>query len=144
MKPPELKFGDPSVKDVDASVKNKFRWAWFNDEVDLDLGPKYQKMKLKVGDTLFKTPEAGVCWCKLCCRNVVYSSSGKKALNQHIKTPHHARKWKHLLDTKPLFFETFHKDAVPVGSVDDDLNSTDQSQNDSLAKAEVSFILCRA
>ena len=107
MAPPLLKCGDPCVKDIDASVKNKFRWAWLEEEVDLGLGEKYKKVR--VGETLHKTKEAGSAWCSLCCKTVTYSSSGKKALLQHMKKPVHANKWKQRLDNQQI---TIEKDAV--------------------------------
>ena len=79
MPPPHLPRGDVRLKDIEKSVKNKFRWDWLDHEV-LIAGSK-----VKIGDTILKREEAGLAWCSLCCKDIRYASRGRAVIVSHLE-----------------------------------------------------------
>lgn len=82
-----LTLNDPSAKDIDSSVKNKFKWNWLQEHELVGGCP--------VGyDCFTKISLPGQVLCKLCGDKINYASSGKKALRHHINSPKHLKVWK--------------------------------------------------
>ncbi|XP_058862014.1 uncharacterized protein LOC131696631 isoform X1 [Acipenser ruthenus] len=63
-----------SLKEEEKKVKNKWRWAWL-DEQD-SAGRQFRGWCRKIS-------EAGVCYCIVCNKTIVYGGNGKKVLVKH-------------------------------------------------------------
>ena len=59
MPPDLLSVGDVRVKDIDKACKNKFRWPWLDEVVDLGAGIG----KVKIGDAFHKMAKAAHALC---------------------------------------------------------------------------------
>lgn len=68
------------IKDIDKSIKNKWRWAWIED-VGSDGKP--------FGSWCQKLRQPGACYCTVCARKLMYGTSGKKVLSRHELDPVH-------------------------------------------------------
>ena len=88
-------INDPSVKDIDKTVKNKFRWSWLQEKVKLDGNDlSFECFK--------KLTSPGHVLCTLCTDKINYASSGKKALQKHVSSPKHVKAWKFKRDNLTL------------------------------------------
>lgn len=65
---------DCDTKKVDKGLKNTWKWEWLERKVGDEL----------VGRFLRKLNSRGIAFCELCSKNISYSTSGWKALQQHI------------------------------------------------------------
>ncbi|ELU18556.1 hypothetical protein CAPTEDRAFT_209568 [Capitella teleta] len=94
--------GDPQAKaiDVQACVKNKFRWEWLDTKVNLRVGK--DSVTVKIGDSIAKMEKARAAYCTLCNKPVQYGSAGKGALAQHLEKPCHLDRWKARRDNEQL------------------------------------------
>ena len=68
MGPVYLKRRDPSAKEIDYQVKNKWKWEWLEIIVDL------QFCLVKLADCFEKLAKAGMAWCSLCDAEVKYET----------------------------------------------------------------------
>lgn len=81
------------VSDIDKTVKNKWRWAWLNEMGDngKPFSSWCKKMKM-----------AGVCFCVVCHKKIVYGSNGKKVLARHQSEASHKASVRSLQHTSSL------------------------------------------
>lgn len=77
-----VKNGDPNAREIDSTVKNRFKWTWFEESVS------YRNEELTFS-VFKKVAKPGVCFCTLCHELINYGSSGKKALAQHVRKEKH-------------------------------------------------------
>lgn len=74
----ESKFMKPREDvTIDKGLKNKWHWAWI-EEIGRDGKPFGSWCK-----------KLGACFCTLCSRKLMYSTSGKKVLPRHELDPGH-------------------------------------------------------
>lgn len=87
---------DPSIsiEELDKNIKNKFKWNWLDEEVTFHDSKSFEH-KIYLRDIIEKstTCRAGHAWCKICCDELNYGSSGKKALRKHVLLKKHISKW---------------------------------------------------
>ena len=70
-----------NIQQIDAEVKNKWRWDWLGTVVCGDTLKNHGIQKLKI---------AGKAYCRLCGGNpILYGKGGKKTLADHCRTSHH-------------------------------------------------------
>lgn len=74
---------DAEARRIDADIKNKWRNEWLQEE---------DRVKRKFSLWLKKTDEAGVAWCHLCSKRLVYKSNGKKVLIAHSSDHQHVER----------------------------------------------------
>jgi hypothetical protein len=65
----------------DSSVKNKFRWEWFQNIIN----------GVAVGNWARKVVTPGLCMCILCNHVIKYGSSGKKSFESHANSVRHCQ-----------------------------------------------------
>ncbi|XP_041099112.1 uncharacterized protein LOC121309988 isoform X3 [Polyodon spathula] len=81
-----------SLKEEEKKVKNKWRWAWL-DEQD-SAGRQFRGWCTKID-------EAGVCYCIVCNKTIVYGGNGKKVLAKHANCDQkHAAKMREVIAGK--------------------------------------------
>ncbi|MGH0158221.1 UNVERIFIED_CONTAM: hypothetical protein FKN15_041165 [Acipenser sinensis] len=81
-----------SLKEEEKKVKNKWRWAWL-DEQD-SAGRQFRGWCRKIS-------EAGVCYCIVCNKTIVYGGNGKKVLVKHANCDRkHAAKTREVVTGK--------------------------------------------
>lgn len=78
---------DPSVKEIDAGVKNKFKWTWLQESCIVD----GHTLSL---DCYSKVSLPGKVLCTVCNDTINYATSGKKALLNHVRLAKHVKAWK--------------------------------------------------
>ena len=83
---PYLKFSE-AIANIDVTkdgkpIRNFRQWSWLS-EVSGD-GYKFETW-------CKKPPRSGVCMCTLCGKNIVYGTSGKKALRKHADLDEHKK-----------------------------------------------------
>ena len=93
---PLVTKNDPSVADIDKSVRNKFKWQWLQEKVDYSF--KTGKLAgvtqhIIVGKVLAKSTKPGYAWCNVCEDEINYGSSGKRALKIHLQQAKHITKY---------------------------------------------------
>ena len=76
--------GKDNVKEIDAGVKNVFKWEWMEFEVDGQM----------LGQFIRKLFAAGKAHCTLCQKEINYASRGRKALESHCQMKIHLDKIK--------------------------------------------------
>jgi hypothetical protein len=64
------------IKDLEKAVKNKFCWAWLEDENMSKIGRK--TMKCRIGDCIRKIDVPGRIVCTWCNDVINYEKGGKK------------------------------------------------------------------
>ncbi len=86
------------LKEIEAGVKNKFRWNWL-EEKDAD--------GHFLSDNIRKLNVAGQCKCIVCNVIIKYGSSGRKSLVGHGRTENHKqmRRLKETNETLPAMFQ---------------------------------------
>jgi hypothetical protein len=67
-----------SLKDLEKSVKNKFRWDWLSEEVESKSLFRGKTLKGKIGDCIRKVDVAGRAQCTWCNDVINYEAAGKK------------------------------------------------------------------
>ena len=75
---------DISARQVDAGIKNKFKWCWL-DETETLPGGKSIQFK----ECFKKVSLSGKVLCVFCNDTINYASSGKKALHSHVRLTKH-------------------------------------------------------
>lgn len=74
-------------------IRNRWQWTWLS-EVSDD-GHAF-------GDWCKKISQAGVCFCTVCGKSIVYGSSGKKALRKHANLEDHVKAMRSVDNTTRL------------------------------------------
>ena len=72
-----------NINEIDATVRNKFRWEWLSDQ-DPN-GDFYSDYVRKIG-------KAGYVVCKWCDKQINHGVAGKKGLSDHSKSIKHKKK----------------------------------------------------
>ena len=70
-----LNVGD-DLKAAEKNIKNKFRWPWFDERINVKLPGGGDEITIKVGDTLKKLKHPGKVYCGLCLCAVSYGTEG--------------------------------------------------------------------
>ena len=116
--------------------KNKFKWQWLDEEVEL-CGKKVQ-----FGSCLEKHEAAGKFYCMLCQRDMTYATRGKVALKAHLTNAKHIAAWKASIENLKLTVDA-------TGTVSTDAANTETKSGNVLpmdrrANSEVCFktIMC--
>ena len=87
---------EEAVAKVDASCKEKFRWAWLDKTVTLKLKDKNgedMNVEKKLREFIVKGYTCGVCMCKICGnKSIKHANRGITSITDHVKTPSHIKK----------------------------------------------------
>lgn len=92
---------DSSIKEIDKGLKNRFKWEWLNKSVEVEDEDKI-KYKIKFDLCFEKLYVPGRVLCTHCNDEIKYGTSGKKALEMHVKNPKHIKAWKTRKDNMEL------------------------------------------
>lgn len=81
---PYMLEGDPRLADVEAKVRNKWRWEWL-DETDSSEAKRSHRHWCQ------KLQLPGTCFCTVCSKPIKYGMNGKKKLREHADHPDHQK-----------------------------------------------------
>jgi hypothetical protein len=99
--------------DKEANVRNCWVDSWKSVELDcqfVDNG-KEKTVRVRLGDSIAKVDRPGIAMCTWCCETINYSSSGRKSLENHVKTMKHSEVVKARLTCQSLglcLFSSLH------------------------------------
>ena len=84
---------DAKVREIDADLKNKFRWDWLDRKVTVcPVGSsKEEPLSVLVADFVKKLDVAGKALCTVCDDVILYGSRGWKALQSHATSVKHRK-----------------------------------------------------
>ena len=86
------KRDEAKVREIDAGLKNKFRWDWFDRKVTITpVDGKHEPVSVTIGDFVKKLDVAGKALCTVCDDVVNYGSRGLKAFECHALTAKHRK-----------------------------------------------------
>lgn len=77
------------VREIDSSVKNKFRWEWLEKKVDLKL--KKQEVSVLLSECIQKINIPGKAICSLCKDQIYYGGRGWNSLLSHLNSSKHLK-----------------------------------------------------
>ena len=77
------------VKEVDAGVKNQWKFEWLEKTTDIQQGET--KINIRIGDCFEKIKTAGQAPCNVCSKVTSYGSHGMISLIEHIKSVKHVK-----------------------------------------------------
>ena len=85
-----VRGNEASLKEVEASVKNKFNWSWLEKGVESTLTINGKKeVKCYLGDFIRKIDKPGKALCTWCEAEINYGSGGARRLLEHTQTEKH-------------------------------------------------------
>lgn len=82
------------TKTIDEIVKNKFRFSWLDDSVDIKT-KKGDNVTVLIGDSIVKVDVPGKVNCKFCSHLINYGIRGKVAITDHLKSAKHIKEVEH-------------------------------------------------
>ncbi|XP_060764516.1 uncharacterized protein LOC132873191 isoform X2 [Neoarius graeffei] len=102
------------VREIDAGIKNKFRWDWLDRKVRItSVDGEHEAVSVTIGHFIQKLDVAGKALCTVCDDVVNYRSRGLKALESHAVTAKH-RKQAFLLKSKSSLSSAFESKPSPL------------------------------
>ena len=72
------------VRELDKTVKDKWKWQWLLEDVEVVIKPGWAKEKCNIGEFGRKVNLPGKMKCTLCDKFVNYGSRGKVAIKFHF------------------------------------------------------------
>ena len=84
---------EAKVREIDADLKNKFRWDWLDRKVTVSPvgSSKQEPLSVLVSDFVKKLDVAGKALCTVCDDVILYGSRGWKALQSHATSVKHRK-----------------------------------------------------
>ena len=95
MPPPLLKIGDPTLGEVDKGNKNKLKWTWLDETIQLP-DSHGNVHDVCITSAVLKALLPCPPWCSLCQCLLNHAHSGKKALKKHILQEKPVQRWQSL------------------------------------------------
>lgn len=74
------------LKSLEASVKNKFKWSWLEEDIEF-----VDSKNTQVKRIITKINVPGVVCCLVCSSDINYASAGRKAVRKHLLLMKHIK-----------------------------------------------------
>lgn len=103
----KLALNSPELKFIEQGVKNRFKWSWLLETVQVE-GNTFSL------NCFSKIREPGKAICNICNHPINYGTSGKIALRKHMMHPKHVKLWK--IQQQNMHIEIARADNIIVAA----------------------------
>lgn len=125
-----IDVNSPEVKTIDDGVKNRFKWSWLQETLQVE------GCTLSL-DCFSKIHEPGKAVCNICNQPINYGANGKTALRKHMEHPKHINKWR--IQQQNMHIEITPTDNAIVAAAHSECPRSIPTLCDRVAQNQVSF-----